>query len=417
MVLTPLLLAVCAQPDATLAPTAMPTPTSTPTVAPTPTRAPIQIPTPTPPPKPEPTPTPRAIDETNLPLTLPDGFRISLFTPNPLGPIRFMAFSPDGILFVSMPSAGGLYSGDRTGGKILALPDLDQDGKADEARAVLTGFSDLPHGIAFHNGYLYVAEEHSISRYPYLSDGNVGEPEVIVEDLSSGIGHLSRTIGFNPAGEMYVSVGSSCNVCEEQSKRRAVILEFDSTESNGRVFAEGIRNAVGFVLHPVTGEIWATENARDLLGDDLPPDEINIVREGNHYGWPYCYGQNIPDPEYGDASLCSTTKPSTHDIQAHSVPLGLRFVQSSQFPEEWQGDLLVAYHGSSNRSELTGYKVVRLKVEGDKIVGEEDFITGWLRLEGLVLGRPVDLIFDSDGALYISDDKTGVIYRVTKTQE
>ena len=383
--------------------------------APTPSAAPTAAPSPAT--TPESTPKPKSVDETDLQLTLRDGFRISLFTPNSLGPIRFMAFSPDGILFVSMPSATGLYSGDREGGKIFALPDLDQDGEADEAREVLTEFSGLPHGIAFYDGYLYVAEERRISRYPYLNNGDVGQQEVIVENLPARAGHVSRTIGFNSAGKMYVSVGSSCNVCEEQDDRRAAILEFDTDGSNGRVFAIGVRNAVGLVTHPVTEEIWATENGRDLLGDDLPPDEINIVQGGKHYGWPYCYGKKISDPAHSDARDCATTEPSVHNIQAHSAPLGLRFIQGPQFPEEWQGDLLVAYHGSWNRSEPTGYKVVRLDVEGDEVVGEEYLVAGWLKRDGPVVGRPVDLIFDSTSALYISDDRAGVIYRVTKSQD
>ena len=410
-------------PSAVSAATPTTSPANSPTAVPTTTPTPSPTPTSTPPPtatsEPVPTPTPEAIDETGFRLTLPDGFRISLFTPDPLGPIRFMAFSPDEILFASIPNATGLYSGDLSGGKILALPDLDQDGKADEARTVLTGFNNLPHGIGFHDGYLYVAEEHRISRYPYLMDGVVGEQEVIVENLPTEPGredHVSRTIGFSSTGKMYISVGSSCNACVEQDLRRAAILEFNADGSNYRLFAEGLRNAVGFVFHPVTGELWATENGRDYLGDDLPPDEINTVQEGDHYGWPYCYGEQIPDPEFNRASFCGTSRPSVHDIQAHSAPLGLRFIQSAQFPAEWHGDLLVAYHGSWNRKEPTGYKVVRLEVEGDQIVGEDDFISGWLKGDRSVLGRPVDLIFDSDGALYISDDKSGLIYRVTRIQ-
>ena len=205
-------------------------------------------------------------------------------------------------------------------------------------------------------------------------------------------------------------------MCKESDARRAAISEYNSDGSGFRVFAEGLRNAVGFVFHPQSGTIWTTENGRDHLGDDLPPDEINIIEDGGHYGWPYCYGKNITDPEFGDSNRCTTAQPSLHDIQAHSAPLGLRFIQSAQFPEKWQGDLLVAYHGSWNRSVPTGYKVVRLDVEGDKIVGEEDFISGWLQGR-TVHGRPVDFVFDSNGALYISDDKAGIIYRVTKINE
>ncbi len=358
---------------------------------------------------------PTKVNETNMPLAFPNGFRISLFTNQNLGPIRFMAFSPDGILFVSLPSASGLYKG-KGGGKVFALPDRDQDGKADEVKTVLAGLNDRPHGLAFYNGYLYVAEETRISRYPYQGDGNVGAREIIVDGLPSGgeHSHVSRTIGFSSSGKMYVSVGSSCNICEEADARRAAILEYNAEGSGERIFARGLRNSVGFVFHPSTGEIWATDNGRDWLGDNLPPDEINIVREGGHYGWPYCYGNNVVDPEFNNAMFCATAEESTHTMQAHSAPLGLRFIEGPQFPQDWQGDLLVAYHGSWNRTEPTGYKVVRLDVSGNTIVGESDFISGWLLSNGSKLGRPVDLIFDSNGALYISDDKANVIYRVTR---
>ena len=315
-----------------------------------------------------------------------------------------------------MPSRTGLYSGNRSGGTVFALPDRDRDGEVDVVRPVIAGLNNLPHGLAFYDGYLYLAAGDSVSRYSYLGDGNVGAREAIVGNLPVA-GHISRTVGFAPSKKMYVSIGSSCNVCEEREQQRAVVMEYLPDGSGGRVFAEGIRNAVGFVFHPVTGEIWATENGRDALGDDLPPDEINILREGQHYGWPYCYGRRIPDPAFNDPSRCTTTEESLHDIQAHSAPLGLRFIDSPEFPEEWQGDLLVAYHGSSNRREPTGYKVVRMVVDGGKIVSEEDFIYGWLLDNGTSVGRPVDLIFGpEDGALYISDDKGGMIFRVTRVR-
>ena len=326
-----------------------------------------------------------------------------------------MAFSSDGILFISMPSTFGLYSGIRFGGAVYALPDRDRNGVADEVRTVIDGLSNLPHGLAFHDGYLYLAEENRVSRYPYRGDGNVGGREIIVDGLPTGGGHVSRTIGFSPSNRMYVSIGSICNACEESDQRRASVMEFNPDGSGDRLFAEGLRNSVGFVFHPTTGEIWATENGRDELGDDIPPDEINIVRDGGDYGWPYCYGQRIPDTSLNNPGTCATTGAGLHDIQAHSAPLGLRFIDSPHFPEAWQGDLLVAYHGSWNRSVPTGYKVVRLAVAGDAIVAEEDFIFGWLLAGGSSVGRPVDLIFGpEDGALYISDDKAGVVYRVTK---
>jgi len=365
-----------------------------------------------------PTPSPpQAIDNTGLALTVPVGYTISYFTKTNLGPLRFMAFSPDGILFVTKPTNIGLYSDNTTGGEVLAFPDANKDGIADVTKRVITGLSNRPHGIAFYNGYLYIAEENRVSRYLYLNNGNVGTREVILENLPVGgdYSHVSRTIGFSSSGKMYVSIGSSCNVCAESDKRRAAIVEYNSDGTGQSVFVEGLRNAVGFVFHKTTGEIWASENGRDNLGDDLPPDEINILRKGNHYGWPYCYGKNKTDPEHNNQNFCTTATPSTWDIQAHSAPLGLRFIEGAQFAQ-WDGDLLVTFHGSWNRSIPTGYKVVRLDVSGNTIISEKDFITGWLK-GGQSSGKPVDVIFDSSGALYVSDDKVGAIYRVTKNKE
>lgn len=357
---------------------------------------------------------PPSVNETSLPLILPDGFRIRVFAQN-LGPVRFMAIASDGVLFASMPASTGLYgSGSRTDGKVYALPDLDSNGVVDEVKTVLSGLR-LPHGLAFYGGYLYVAEEGTISRYRYLGNAVVGSREVIVADLpQSDDGHVSRTIGFRSSGKMYVSVGSSCNSCEETDDRRAAILEYNPDGSGGRVFARGLRNSVGFVFHPTAGEIWATDNGRDYLGEDLPPDEVNIVLNGGHYGWPYCYGKNVVDPAFSRSDICRTAQASTYNMQAHSAALGLRFITSAQFPAGWQGDLLVAYHGSWNRRVPTGYSVARLDVDNGVIVGEENFISGWLRPDGSKLGRPVDVIFGSDGALYVSDDKANVIYRISK---
>ncbi len=368
----------------------------------------------------------QTVNETNMALSIPSGYRISIFTPkNPPaggGPLRFMAFSPDGILFVSMPSSKGLYAENRPDdGKIFALPDKDNNGSADEVKTVLSGLH-VPHGIAFYNGYLYVAEEGSVSRYLYMNGGSVGDRQVIAS-LPTGGEHVSRTIGFSKpssaeasagkAGKMYVSVGSPCNNCDPDNPGTAAIWEYNSDGTNGRIFATGLRNAVGFVFNPTTNEIWATENGRDFLGDNLPPDEINIIRDGKNYGWPYCYGKKVVDPEHNNTNFCPTTEASTYNLQAHSAPLGLRFVTSSQF-SAWSGDILVARHGSWNRTQPVGYDVVRLDVVGNTIVGESPFITGWLTPTNAKLGRPVDVIFGPDGSLYISDDKANLIYRVIK---
>lgn len=354
----------------------------------------------------------QSINETNLPLKIPAGFKISLFTPK-IGPLRFMAFSPDGILFVSMPSSKGLYAENRPDdGKVFALPDKDNNGVADEVKTVLSGLH-IPHGLAFYNGYLYVTEEGTVSRYTYTNDGNIGGREVVVSNLPTGGEHISRTIGFSSQGKMYVSVGSACNNCATGQEGTAAIWEFNPDGSGGQIFARGLRNAVGFVFHPTTGEMWETDNSRDFLGDDLPPDEINIIRDGKNYGWPYCYGKKVVDPQHNNTAFCPTTEPSVYNLQAHSAPLGLRFIGGTQF-SSWTGDLLVARHGSWNRSQPVGYDIVRLDVSGSAIVGEYPFITGWLTPKNEKLGRPVDIIFGPDGALYISDDKVNSIYRVTK---
>lgn len=353
------------------------------------------------------------INETNIPLNLPSGFHISLFTPA-IGPLRFMAFSPDGVLFVSMPSPAGLYGGSGVNsGKVFALPDHDGNGIADEVKTVLSGLH-LPHGLAFHGGYLYVAEEGDVARYQYTGGGNLG-PRAVIAALPTGGEHLSRTVTFSPAGKMYVSVGSACNNCTTGKAGTASVWEFNDDGTGGRVFATGIRNAVGLAINPASGEIWGTENGRDFLGDNLPPDEVNIVHEGGDYGWPYCYGAQITDPAHPQKN-CAITVASTHDLQAHSAPLGLTFITGSQFPSDWKGDLLVARHGSWNRSQPIGYDVVRLHVQGNTIIGEIPFISGWLDSRNAMLGRPVDVIFGPDGALYLSDDKANVIYRITAAQ-
>ncbi|MDA2921266.1 sorbosone dehydrogenase family protein [Desulfobacterota bacterium AH_259_B03_O07] len=333
-------------------------------------------------------------------LKVPEGFKIEEFASD-LGSPRFMAFSPDGILFATSLRKG----------KVVALPDNDQDGRADKILNFIKGLHK-PNGIAFYDGYIYVGESNQIVRFKYNGiNSNPGQKEVLVPNLPTS-GHFTKTVSFGPDGKMYVSVGSSCNVCEEKDKRRAAILKFNPDGKDGRIFAKGLRNSVGIAWHPETGEMWASDNGRDWLGDNLPPDEINIIKDGKNYGWPYCYGDRIPDPKYDNSKLCENTTPPVSELQAHSSPLGLSFYTGELFPEEYRGDLLVAYHGSWNRSIPTGYKVVRIAMKGGEPQGIEDFATGWL--EGTrAWGRPVDVIVGTDGSLYVSDDKRGVIYRIT----
>lgn len=350
---------------------------------------------------------------TGLPLELPEGFSISIFAEGLEAP-RVLALDPGGNLVVSIPSRGS----------VVALPDRDGDGTADSMAAVASGLN-RPHGISFvcdDACSLYVAETDGVRVFDYDAAALTASDRGKVIELPAGGGHWTRTVvvGDTPAGKkLFVSIGSSCNVCIEEDPRRASIMTADPGGGNPVTFASGLRNAVFMAFHPVTGDLWATEMGRDNLGDDIPPDEINIVKAGSDYGWPFCYGRNVPDTDFGaSGGDCAGRTPSHIDIQAHSAPLGLAFVTAGSWPDDLILDLLVAYHGSWNRSEPTGYKIARFRLdESGAYQGEDDFITGWLGDDGSVLGRPVDLLIDGQGVLYISDDYRGVIYRMEPPRE
>jgi glucose/arabinose dehydrogenase len=350
---------------------------------------------------------PGAVNTTGLPLTIPAGFKIETFASG-LGPVRFMAFDPQGVLVATV-------TGD---GKVIALPDLDGNGQADKTITLLEGLTS-PHGLAFRSGFLYIAQTESLTKYEYRTTApgviNAGTG-VPVTDLPPAGRHFTRTIVFGPDGKLYVSAGSSTNNDPETDQRRAAITQYNEDGSGGVLFATGLRNSVGLAWHPVTHELWATDNGRDYLGDDLPPDEINIIKQGGDYGWPYAYDSQVPDPMYNDAARAAGTIAPKIEIQAHSAPLGLRFYTGDAWGSEYKNNLFVAYHGSWNRTVPTGYKVVRFILSGpsySQAGSQIDFITGWLTPDG-ALGRPVDVIQGPDNALYISDDKSGSIYKVTK---
>lgn len=341
-----------------------------------------------------------AVNETGLPLKLPPGFGVSIFAKNLPG-ARVMRFDQFGNLWVS-----------RTGEGAVTLLEV-RDGKVASQDDIFVGLQK-PHGLAFDPDrplLLYIAEEHRVWRVTTYSD-DPGEDVLTLP--TEGGGHFTRTIGFGPDGKLYISVGSSCNVCRERDERRAAILRYDLAARRSEVFTRGLRNAV-FFTWDARGRMWAAEMGRDWLGDDLPPDEVDIVEGGRHYGWPYCYGRQVRDRDFEPAVAfdCAATEPSAIDIPAHSAPLGLAFVLANAgWPQGYAGDLLVSYHGSWNRSQPTGYKVTRHKFNAaGAYKGVEDFITGWLTPEG-ALGRPVDIIFGPDKAMYLSDDKAGVIYRI-----
>lgn len=348
----------------------------------------------------------QVINATGMPLALPEGFSISIFAKD-LDKPRVLAWDPAGNLLVSIPSQGRV---------VALLPDSDGDGMADAAVNIIENLN-RPHGLAFRcreKCELYIAETDQVAVYDYDEKNLSAANKRKIIDLPGGGNHFTRTIIFMPApneDKLLISVGSTCNACEEEDWRRAKILIANYDGSGLKEFAGGLRNSVFMAIHPVTGKIWATEMGRDLLGDDLPPDEINIVEEGKNYGWPYCYGN-------GRATCGESAATSSHiDIPAHSAPLGLAFIPEEGWPEDFWHNLLVAYHGSWNRTVPTGYKVVRYKLdERGNFLEAEDFISGWLAKDGAI-GRPVDILIQPGGQMYISDDKAGVIYYVRNDRE
>lgn len=336
-------------------------------------------------------------------INLPPGFKISVFAAG-MGRARLMASSDEGVIFVSEIDRG----------RVLAFPDRDHDGVADET-IVLAEDLDGPHGIELKDGSWYVAEEGSVVRLTD-SDGDLvsDSREVVIAGLPRGGNHFTRTLRFGPDGRIYLTIGSTCNICEESDQRRAAMMVFEADGSGGRIFASGLRNTVSFIVRPQTGELWGTDMGRDFLGDNLPPDEVNIIKEGKLYGWPYCFSQQVVDPAFDRADFCAKTESPMVEIPAHSSPIGLRFYpDQGSFPQAFWGNLFVAYHGSWNRRLPTGYKVVRISFDASGQLTIADFATGWLdEATGEAWGRPVDVLVGDDGALYVSDDRTGAIYRI-----
>ena len=334
---------------------------------------------------------------------MPAGFKVEVFAR--VSGARWLALGPDGSVYVSQPGAG----------QITRLIDANGDGVADSQRVVLSGL-DRPHGMAFHKGHLYVANTGGVVRARLGADGVPAGSAERVNGYSSGGGHWTRTVIFGPDSAMYVSIGSTCNVCEERSPDRAAVMRYDEDGSNGRLYARGLRNAVGMAVNPATQDIWVTQHERDNLApdhQDLPAEEINILRDGGDYGWPYCHDDRVPSPELGNATRCATTIAPALRMQAHSAPMAIAFLdRATSFPADYRGDALVAFHGSWNRDIPTGAKVVRVHVQNGKPVSYEDFVAGWQRPDGSRWGRPVGIVVARDGSVLISDDQGGVVYRV-----
>lgn len=340
-------------------------------------------------------------EKPTLPITIPSGYSIGVFAKGVTG-ARDLQFTEGGTLLVSLMASG----------EVWALPDRNNDGVADEAKKLLTGLR-RPHGLAFYNGQLFVAEETKVTRYSFDEADLIASNENKLFDLPSGGRHFSRSLLFDRNGSLYISLGSTCDTCVEKEEFISTVLISDSKGKKPRVYSRGLRNAVFLALKPNSNEIFVTEMGRDFLGDDSPPDEINVLKDGADYGWPFCYGMKVTDRTQREPreEFCQTTESPFYEIPAHSAPLGLAFIQSPQFDDDLQGDLLVSYHGSWNRSTPSGYKVVKISMKSEPY--EEDFITGFLQGKD-ALGRPVDLTFDKAGSLFISDDKAGAVYKMVK---
>jgi glucose/arabinose dehydrogenase len=364
-----------------------------------------------------------------LNITLPAGFEISVFAKLNDAP-RMMAFDKNGTLFVSFSKSN----------QIIMLPDTNNDGLS-EAPVLISNELNTPHGLTFVNDDLLVANQDGIVR---LTKNNLGwsKPQPFISGLPSG-GHTFKTIKLGPDKFLYINVGSSCNVCMENDPMRATILRYTLAgkpagaltvlghhTALAPIWASGLRNSQGFAWQPNTGHMFATNNGADMrastkngpVNDELPPEHFNQIEPGKHYGWPYCWGkieksqQQVQDPNFqGPENFCATSTPPKITFTSHSTPIGVTFLDKTNWPADYQKDAIVALHGSWNRQQLSGYKLVRVKFSGETPIEVVDFATGWLN-NNQAWGRPVDVAVSPNGTLYVTDDRSGYIYRITYKQ-
>ena len=346
-------------------------------------------------------------------LVTPKGFELTLFADN-IPNARFMKAPPAGQLLVSSPKTGTVY----------LLADIDGTGKADERIPLITGLN-RPHGLDIlhddETSWLYIAETNAVGRIAidWSTASTEGDYQRLITNLPNTGGHWTRTIQFGTDGWLYLTVGSSCNVCEETDPRRAAMMRYRPDGSGEQIYATGLRNSVGFDWAPWDNSLYATDNGRDMLGDDFPPCELNRIKAGGFYGWPNINGFGDLDPDFGQnkpaedkAALLATSISPVFGFRAHNAPLGMSFLNYPDRPDGYRRTALVALHGSWNRTEPDGYKVVALHWDQQGKITSEDFVSGFLRPDNDVIGRPVDIEEGMDGSIFISDDYAGAIYRV-----
>ena len=346
------------------------------------------------------------IDAGSLPLdtiTLPPGFAITVYADN-VPNARGLTLGQNGTLFVGTKGKGDVY----------AVVDKNGDQRADEVFTIARGLQ-LPVGVAYRNGSLYVSAVDRILRFDEIEQQlrNPPSPVVIVDRFPNETSHGWKFIAFGPDGKLYVPVGAPCNICEPHPDRYALIARLNPDGSGYEIVARGVRNSVGFDWDPTTHDLWFTDNGRDLLGDNQPPDELNHAsKPGLHFGYPYCHGGTIPDPEYGSKHACSEFTAPAVALGPHVASLGMRFYTGVMFPEEYRGQIFIAEHGSWNRSEKIGYRITLVSRDGQGRARYSVFAEGWLQGQK-AWGRPADVLVMPDGALLVSDDWAGVIYRIS----
>ncbi len=335
-------------------------------------------------------------------IVLPDGFKIEIYADD-VKNARAMCWGDEGTLFV----------GSREEGKVYAVIDNNQDYKADEVKIIASDLN-MPVGVAFKNGDLYTSSVSKIIKYEDIEShlDNPPAATIVNDDFPSEEHHGWKFIAFGPDGKLYVPVGAPCNICLEEDERYASIMRMNDDGTELEVYESGIRNSVGFDWHPVTKDLWFTDNGRDWLGDEIPPCELNHATEkGQHFGYPFCHGGFIPDPKFNDRGCSEFIKPAKN-LLPHCAPLGMMFYTGSQFPAEYKNQILICEHGSWNRSTKIGYQVslVKLDDQGD-VTSYTSFANGWLK-DGKVSGRPVDVLQMDDGSILVSDDYDDKIYRI-----
>jgi glucose/arabinose dehydrogenase len=336
-------------------------------------------------------------------IKLPAGFAIDVYAE--VENARSMALSPSGVVYV----------GNKDKDKVYAVKDTNGDFKADKKWVLATGLN-MPNGVAFKDGDLYIAEVSRISKIPGVESklANPPAPTTVKDDYPKETHHGWKYIAFGPDGKLYVPVGAPCNICEPKDEIFASITRINPDGSGREIFAKGVRNSVGFTWHPDTKELWFTDNGRDMLGDEIPNCELNYApNAGMHFGYPYCHEGSVKDPEFGNKRPCSEFIAPADKLGPHVAPLGLKFYTGNLFPSQYKNQLFVALHGSWNRSKKSGYNVSLVKVSNNKVSGHEVFASGWLDdAAQKAWGRPVDVLLLPDGSMLVSDDQANVIYRI-----